>query len=180
MPAINSLSMKSVIVFSKFFLCFVLFLINADSIKAQDNKDPWEQSPISISSRNLKNNNVDPTILIKIIKTEQNRYVKESYGEAANQCFTDIDLEVFKKSNVTNKIIKELRKDKQFIKAVSTLKNKSPDEQQKLLDEAMKTYKPTWAELGAINKNGQTDAGQKAERLIAGAVVNLINEILKK
>jgi hypothetical protein len=40
------------------------------------------------------------------------------------------------------------------------------------------TYKKTWAELGQITSKGQTTAGQKAEKMIASAVADLIKETM--
>jgi hypothetical protein len=51
---------------------------------------------------------------------------------------------------------------------------------QNLLDRASTTYKQTWAEMGKVGPEGQTDAGQTAERLIAEAVVEKVKELLKK
>lgn len=168
MQSVNSWYLKFSAIFFIYFslLCFVT---HTAIVAAQEKKDPWERPP--------KN---QETELIEIIKQKQKKYVKESYGEAANQCFTDIDLKKFKKSDKIQIIIDELKNDKRFIAAVSALNNLPPDEQQELLDSAMSTYKPTWAELGEISRKGQTDAGQEAEKLIAEAVVNLIKKVMHK
>jgi hypothetical protein len=54
-----------------------------------------------------------------------------------------------------------------------------PGAREKLLNEGMNTYKPTWALRKEISPNGQTEAGQKAERLIAEAIVDLVRELYK-
>jgi hypothetical protein len=72
-----------------------------------------------------------------------------------------------------------LRKDKEFTNVVLALKASPPHEQQKLLDAALNTRRPTWAELGRIDRQGQTEAGQEAEKMIAEAIVNLVKELLR-
>jgi hypothetical protein len=120
-----------------------------------------------------------PDRLIEIITAQQRIYVKESYGEQSNQNFTQRDLDEFKKKDVPKQVIDKLRHNGGFLEVVLAIKQMSLSEQQKLLDQAVRTYKPTWAERGSISREAQTEAGQEAERMIAGAVVVLARELSK-
>ena len=120
------------------------------------------------------------TDLKYIIKEKQSIYVKESYGESASQCFTDVDLKKFIEKKKVDEIISDLRKDERFNKVISALRSMEATERDKLLSECGKTYKPTWEELGNISKDGQTDSGQKAEKMISTAIVKLARELIKQ
>lgn len=117
--------------------------------------------------------------LIEIIKAQQSIYVKESWGTEAYQCFTDDDFSTFKDSNIPSKINEELKNDNEFISLVFVIKKMPPNDRQKLLTLAKSTYKRTWDEMGRISREGQTDTGQKAEKLIAKGIVDLISELQK-
>ncbi|MDP6420784.1 MAG: hypothetical protein QF672_05595 [SAR202 cluster bacterium] len=43
---------------------------------------------------------------------------------------------------------------------------------------ADKPLRRTWAELGRVSREGQTEAGQEAERMTATAIVNLVKELV--
>jgi hypothetical protein len=115
--------------------------------------------------------------LLEIIKTQQRLNVKESWGVNMGQNFSNDDLKVFKEKNVTQAITESLRHDDYFIDVVLAIKGMASTPRQKLLGDALKTYKKSWAEFGCINREAQTEAGQEAERLIANAIVRLVNEL---
>lgn len=120
---------------------------------------------------------IKPDKLIEIIKQQQGKTVRESHGEEASQNFSESDLANFIKEKKTTKIAEELKRDNEFIDIVFAIKAMPRNERQKLLERASNTYKPTWAQLGKIDPHGQTEAGQKAERMIADTVVNLVKEL---
>jgi hypothetical protein len=123
--------------------------------------------------------NIKPDKLIEIIKQQQEKNVRLSYGEEASQNFSSVDLANFVREKTTAKIAEELKGNNEFLDTVSAVKAMPPAERQKLLDRAAVTYKPTWAQLGKIDPSGQTEAGQRAERMIAEAIVNLVKELSK-
>lgn len=125
-------------------------------------------------------NEVKAEELIEIIKEQQRLNVRESYGEMAYQCFSDDDLGRFIQAKVPDRVIENLKKDNQFIEVVLAIKKLSSNERQKLLDESLNTYKPTWAQLGKISRDGQTEAGQKAERMISETIVNLVRDLIEQ
>lgn len=116
-------------------------------------------------------------ILIDIVKSYQKRLVKESYGEKPSECFTDRDLEGFRDRGEVKKVIEFLRKDRRFLSAAQSLKVLPQLQREDFLKRVSATYKPTWGQLGGIDRKGQTDAGQQAEREIATAISALAEEI---
>jgi len=118
--------------------------------------------------------------LIKIIQKNQAKYIKESYGEESFQCFTDKDLKSFMSKNILSEIKSDLKLNNEFISLVISTKKLTPDNWLKLIKISRSTYKPTWADNGKISKEGQTNAGQVAERAIANEIVNLVIELRKK
>lgn len=118
-----------------------------------------------------------PDDLLRIIKSEQQAEVRESTGVFSGQNFSDDDLKKFREDNTPRSVAERLRHNGHFIDVVLAIKRMEPGAREKLLAEGMRTYKKTWAQLGRIGPEGQTEAGQEAERLIAKAVVNLVKEL---
>ncbi len=115
--------------------------------------------------------------LVDIITEQQHRDVKQSYGELASQCFTDKDLEAFMRHGTAAKAAEVLKRDNRFIETVLAIKRLSPADRQDLLNTCSQLARPTWAELGRISSEGQTDAGHKAELMIATSIVNQVREL---
>jgi len=115
--------------------------------------------------------------LLEIIKSQQQSEVKLSYGKYSGQNFSDEDLKAFNEKNTPRVVTERLRQDGHFIDVVLAIKRMEPGPRQRLLGIGLQTYKKTWAELGRISPEGQTEAGQEAERLIAKAIVNLVKEL---
>lgn len=141
----------------------------------------------TISSSNLSGSGqlsvsvkVQPEKLIEIIKQQQALYVKESWGSEAYQCFTDNDLKKFKESKVTQKITQELRTDNKFIDVVLAIKTIPKGNWQDLKESSLITFKPTWSKIGKISREGQTETGQQAEKMIAKAIVDLVVELVNQ
>jgi hypothetical protein len=94
-----------------------------------------------------------------LIKSFQRKYVRESFGTNADQCFTDVDLAIFRKNKTVEKIEKELSGSRRMTAIISELKSMPIVQQEEILDKANSTFKPTWAQLGKIDCAGQTEAG---------------------
>jgi hypothetical protein len=118
-----------------------------------------------------------PDMLIEIILKAQQSNVRESYGEFAGQNFTARNLQEFIAKGTLKDITAQLKADSEFLDVVLAIKHMPPSERQKLLNKGSHTYKPTWEQLGEISPKGQTSAGQKAEQMIADAIVNLVKEL---
>jgi hypothetical protein len=121
---------------------------------------------------------VKPETLREIIAEQQRRNVRESYGIWAHECFTDDDLDQFVRSAQPARIARSLKGSKRFMAVVSALKKMPSAQRHKLLNSCRKPLRKTWAQLGRISPEGQTEAGQKAERLIADAIVDFVGELL--
>jgi hypothetical protein len=117
--------------------------------------------------------------LIEIIKAQQRKYVRESSGPSAYQSFTDDDLKAFRASNIRNSIVSDLKHDNEFIAVVLKIKEMDPTERQAPLSRSSQTFRPTWEELHKVSPEGQTAAGQAAEREIATIIVNLVRDLIK-
>jgi hypothetical protein len=119
-------------------------------------------------------NTVTSDSLAEIVKSMQKRYVRESWGERAFECFTDRDLERFHADGIPNRVATELATDKRFLAVKKTIRSLPVTQQDEVLTRAASTYKPTWAQIGKIDRSGQTDAGQQAEKEIAEVIVELV------
>jgi hypothetical protein len=120
-----------------------------------------------------------PSKLADFIRTEQSKYVKESFGEEAYESFTQKDLDSFTKEKRPAQIVAELRHNNEFLDIVRAIKAMPPAERQRLLASSRELSHPTWRELGRISREGQTDAGQQAERMIAKAIVAEVERLLE-
>jgi hypothetical protein len=119
-----------------------------------------------------------PEELIPIIQERQRNNVRESWGELAHQCFTDNDLARFVQNNATERITESLKREPEFLDVVLAVRQMEPSKRKTLLISADKPLRRTWAEMGRISREGQTEAGQEAERRIATAIVNLVKELV--
>jgi uncharacterized caspase-like protein len=120
-----------------------------------------------------------PDTLEAIIKRYQAKKVKESCSQEACCCFTEIDLRNFIDDEVPDQVTSELRGDQQFLRLAADVGRMALDERERLLNRTARIAKQTWAERVEISCEGQTVAGQRAERMIAKAVVDLVREIIR-
>ena len=119
----------------------------------------------------------DPLDLQNVIMTKQKEKVKVSYN--IDNCFMDIDLQSFKTNKIPDQSVNELLIDNSFIDLVIAIKKMNSTERQKLLDASSNIAKKSWASMGEISPDGQTEAGREAELLIAKAIVAKVNELIK-
>lgn len=140
---------------------------------------PVENAAKELSSppATSQSSSVNPEQLIGIIKSQQKAEVKESSSESASQNFSKNDLDDFKKKNVPKSVVDKLKRDSHFIDVVLAIKQMEPSPRQDLLNQGVQTYKKTWAQLGKVGPEGQTEAGQEAERMIAKAIIDLVKEL---
>jgi hypothetical protein len=112
--------------------------------------------------------------LREIIVEQQRTHVRESYGVRAHECFTEADLDQFIADERPSEIAAALRTSKRFMAVVALLKEMPPEQRQSFLNTCRRPLRPTWSQLGRISGEGQTEAGQQAELLIAQAIVDLV------
>lgn len=112
--------------------------------------------------------------LIAIITEQQTKYVRASWGEADSQRFTDLDLDVFHKHNILGTIKSELGDDQQFRAIILLARSIDKGQLQETQALAASHFKPTWTQNGRVDRSGQTEVGQQAEREIAEAIVSLL------
>ncbi|NQU22131.1 MAG: hypothetical protein HQ567_12680 [Candidatus Nealsonbacteria bacterium] len=115
--------------------------------------------------------------LLRLIKDQQRLHVGDSWGQYDYQCFDFVDHQRFLQS-VPADMTRHLRKDEQFLDLVVQIKKMQAPEREALLRQALRTFRPTWAENGRISRDGQTVAGQHAERLVAQMIVDLVKSLL--
>jgi hypothetical protein len=160
-------------------------LVRAAVRKQTDGRQvTWESSSLEgefcfggCSSVPPESSTVKPEELLEIIKSQQQSEVKESFSELRGQNFSDEDLKEFKEKNVPKLATERLKHDSHFIDVVLAIKRMELISRQKLFITSLQTYKKTWGELKRISREGQTEAGQEAERLIAKAIVDLVKEL---
>lgn len=128
----------------------------------------------------IQKSKINPEKLIKIIEDKQTFYVRESWGIEENECFTERDFNAFKNSKIPTKIVAELNNDNDFIDLILTIKKMAPSDWQNLKEKCLNSYKPTWKEIGKIDRKGQTEYGQLAEKMISKAIVNFVVELLNQ
>ena len=119
--------------------------------------------------------------LIELITREQRNNVKKSTGTFDYQCFTDANLATFKSSNRPQKIVETLKADSRFKALVEEFRAMPEAARKDAFNHARKVCQPSWAEMGYIDKegNGQTEAGQQAQLMVAAAIVDAIQNMLK-
>lgn len=117
---------------------------------------------------------------IAAIREQQGLHVRPSCGTWAHECFTDLDFRQFKTENVPSSIRRGLINGPSFAALILSVKQLPAGAWPRLRQKGLATFKPTWAQLGRISCEGQTDAGQAAEKMVAKAVVQAADELLKR
>ncbi|MBM3737825.1 MAG: hypothetical protein FJW39_18750 [Acidobacteria bacterium] len=108
--------------------------------------------------------------LVDLIKHQQKKEVRESYGTGAHECFTWIDLDNFKARRVPDLVVQRLKKAPDFDILTGLLRAMPPTDREAAFTAARNTAKPTWAMIVRIHPDGQTEAGRAAELMIADAI----------
>ena len=146
-------------------IIFVLFILCACQ-----SAQPMAGPPLPAKSESL---------VVYIVRV-QRQYVRMSYGEESYECFTALDIQHFEAEKIAATISAEARQSVDLAGIAAALKALPAEERARRLDEARRHYHRTWAEIGRITSDGssQTWAGQRAEKLIAAAVVSAVEEIL--
>lgn len=146
---------------------------NKEQIQSQPTQNSSNTIPEPIRSARVK-----PELLAEIIMEQQRKNIKESYGEQAYQCFTDEDLRQFVQNETPQKVTDALKWDNRFIDLVLAIKDMNPSDRQKFLNSCLRPLRQTWAQLGRISPEGQTEAGQRAEMMIATSIVDLAKNLV--
>ena len=115
---------------------------------------------------------IKPQSILNIITIKQERHVRKSYDK--EDCFTDNDLDIFRNSDRLTRIAKNLKANETFQKIANEIAQLPEESWQKLHTQAKATHSMTWEELGKMGSGGQTDAGQKAEKLVGQTVIDLV------
>lgn len=148
---------------------------NLKSQITQPSLGTQQQDVKTLSQPELK---AKPEELIAIIQEQQRKNVKESWGESTYQCFTDNDLSRFVQNRIAESVVNSLRRDPKFLDVILSIRKMEPGKRLDLLISADKPLRRTWAELGRISREGQTVAGQEAEKMIAKEIVNLVKKLV--
>jgi hypothetical protein len=112
-------------------------------------------------------------VLLDLIQFHQQRYVKRSTGVLAHECFTDRDFASFKAAEKPMRIVERLRQAPDFAVVARMLRALPVADREATMRRARQTARPTWQEMGFIDRQGrgQTEAGHEAELMIARAIV---------
>jgi hypothetical protein len=113
-----------------------------------------------------------------VIAKTQRAHIRESYGELAGECFTWVDLDRFRRAGAARVLAAGLRSAPEVREVVVHFQGRSIDEVRASLGPLRKALRPTWAQLGKISRHGQTEAGNRAERELADAIVDMVLGLL--
>jgi hypothetical protein len=113
-------------------------------------------------------------MLADVIRWQQRVEVRASTGEWAGECFTDDDFAVFVRNKRPEVVVARLKRAADFRELVSALRTLPPAERAATFKDARSIAHPTWAMMGRIDPTGggQTEAGHRAESMIAVAIVD--------
>lgn len=120
----------------------------------------------------------NPYALLEVIHREERANIRESWGEERAQCFTWDDLKDFQQKDTATHVATRLKRSDEFREIVKAIRDLPYIDREALLQRARGAFRPTWAELGRISREGTTEAGQKAGQELAVAVVDAAVELL--
>ena len=115
-------------------------------------------------------------MLTDLILWQQRKYVRTSTGELAHECFTDVDFESFKAAGTPQKIVERLKTAKDFEVIAEALRTLPGVRFNEVINGAKQLARPPWRQMGFIDREGrgQTEAGHKAELMIAAAIAVIL------
>lgn len=114
----------------------------------------------------------------QLITSLQRGSIRESYGESAADCFTWIDLDHFRRSGRAKAVARGVQDSPEVRAVVAHFRGHPIHEVETALAPLRRPARPTWAQMGRISREGQTEAGNRAEREIADAVVEMVLGLL--
>lgn len=126
--------------------------------------------------------------LVGVILEQQRACVGDSVGKWAHESFTDENLKTFFAEKKVEQIVDLLKTNEDFLAVVETIRSLPTSERGKLIAEGAHTCRPTWAQnrtdpdIASVEdlKRGQTEAGSKAECLVAEGITNLARSLMKR
>jgi hypothetical protein len=120
-------------------------------------------------------------MLVDLVRHQQRKSVRASFGELAHECFTWVDYESFKHEDVPARIVARLKNAPDFREIVAALRSLSPERRAGAFVAARGIARPTWRMMGYIDPSGKgnTEAGFQAEEKIAAAVVAAFEQELR-
>jgi hypothetical protein len=125
---------------------------------------------------------VAPEVLLDLIRDYQRREVRLSVGKMENECFTDLDLQDSVRRGRPVEVARAVRSTKRLAAVVRAVAAMPEQERVGLLLAARGFSHPTWAQQGRVTTDGsgQTNAGRSAELLLAGAIVDALEQALRQ
>lgn len=126
----------------------------------------------------IENIVIAPEGIIDVIKIKQDRHIRKSYREG--DCYTWADFDDLKSSDKLGRIVENLNSNSHFLQMVLETNKLSAEEWGVLREEALATYQGTWDEIGKVGPDGQTQAGQEAQKLIANKIVDLVSKLRRQ
>jgi hypothetical protein len=114
------------------------------------------------------------------IAAAQKANVPESWGTEAYQCFTEADYSAFKSNGSAARIAAKVIAKPEILAAIPVLRGMSKVQLAKTTAEWRRPLRKTWEQLGRISREGQTDAGQRAELDIAIGITAAVLGQLEK
>ena len=121
-----------------------------------------------------------PDDLIPYIQSMEKAEIRESWGEQAGECFTWVDYDAFVHDRRPAVVAGKLKASPRFQKLAELIRPMPQADRERLLARARGTARPTWAMIGRISTEGTTDAGRKAGLLLASAITDAVEELLKR
>jgi hypothetical protein len=112
--------------------------------------------------------------LADVIRWQQRLEVRISTGEMAHECFTDLDLQGFLRDKRPGKVAASLKNAPEFGQLAAELGRIDSASRSAVFAGARSIALPTWAMMGYVDRDGrgQTEAGHRAELMIAAAIVD--------
>lgn len=110
-----------------------------------------------------------------LLIAQKQRSVVSPGGNEWDPGYSDVDREKFEDSDRLAKIVREVKDDGKFERAVAAIRLLPSADRQRVLVAYGRPLYPTWAMNGHIGNDGTTNAGYAVEREIAGALMTAVS-----
>lgn len=118
----------------------------------------------------------DTKALLAEVVATQRKYVQDSWGVNVGEFYTEIDYNSFKENDDASAAAKEFGAGEVFAELNAKLATVDDQFFESLLAQVIAQYQVTWNEAGGISREAQTASGQQAQKDIAAAIANFIQQ----
>lgn len=118
----------------------------------------------------------DNQALLDEVVAIQKKYVQDSWGVSVGEFYTESDYNMFKRKDEASAAVKDFSQSSVYAQLKSKLAAVDAETFKNVLAAVKSQFQITWNEAGSITREAQTSSGQQAQKDIAAAIADFIQQ----